>query len=98
VIDSGFRNAAVKYSLESPTASLDNVFFPSLAVCNMNLLRASFVEAMLSDEAVGSLGVEFRDLKNLIFSVFIYGGHYQPTDRDAEIIERELKKMKLGSV
>ena len=82
-----FQNSSVKYSLESPTVSLDEVFFPSLTVCNMNLLRRSFVEAVLQDEEVKKLGVEYQELKKIIFSVFIFGGDYQASERDTEIID-----------
>jgi hypothetical protein len=34
-----FRDATVAYNLESPTVPLDEVFFPSMVVCNMNTLR-----------------------------------------------------------
>jgi hypothetical protein len=33
------------------------------------------------------LKVSYTELKNIIFSVFILGGDYQPTDRDNEIID-----------
>ncbi len=44
---------------------------------------------MLNDEAIQNLNVSFTELKNIIFSVFILGGDYQPTDRDNEIIDSE---------
>ncbi len=56
----------------------------------MNTLRRSFIDAMLNDEAIQNLNVSFTELKNIIFSVFILGGDYQPTDRDNEIIDSEL--------
>ena len=86
-IYSEFRNATVKYNLESPTVSLDEVYFPSMTVCNMNILRRSFIEAILKDEAISKLGVEFGELKKLIYSVFIFGGDYTPSDRDNKVIE-----------
>ena len=79
------------YNLESPTVPLDEVFFPSMVVCNMNTLRRSFIEAILSDEAIKGLGVTFNELKNIIFSVFILGGDYLPTDRDNQIIDSEFR-------
>jgi len=60
-----------------------------MVVCNMNTLRRSFIEAILNDKAIQDLGVTFNELKNLIFSVFILGGDYQPTDRDNEVIDSE---------
>lgn len=84
---SEFRDATVAYNLESPTVPLDEVFFPSMVVCNMNTLRRSFIEAILSDEGIQALGVSYNELKNIIFSVFILGGDYIPTKRDTEIID-----------
>ena len=85
-----FNNATVKYSLVSKTVSLDEVYFPSMAICNMNSLRKSFVEAILEDVGIKALEVHFDELKHIIFSVFIFGGDYQPTDRDNQIIESKL--------
>ena len=85
--DLEFRDATVAYNLESPTVPLDEVFFPSMVVCNMNTLRRSFIEAILSDDSMKSLGTSFNELKNIIFSVFILGGDYTPSKRDLEIID-----------
>jgi predicted DNA-binding ArsR family transcriptional regulator len=38
-----------------------------------------------------NLGVSYTDLKNIIFSVFIQGGDYEPTERDTEIIDSKSK-------
>jgi hypothetical protein len=80
--------------LESPTVSLDEVYFPSMTVCNMNILRRSFIEAILDDEGVSKLGIEYGELKKLIYAVFIFGGDYTPSERDNEIIESNQKKKK----
>ena len=81
-----FREATVAYNLESPTVPLDEVFFPSMVICNMNTLRRSFIGAILEDKGIQQLGVTYTELKNIIFSVFILGGDYQPTERDTNII------------
>ncbi len=86
-----FQNTTVKYNLESTTVSLDEVYFPSMTVCNMNILRRSFIGAILKDEDVSKLGVEFGELKKLIYSVFIFGGDYTPSDRDNEIIQSNIE-------
>ncbi len=86
-----FQNTTVKYNLESTTVSLDEVYFPSMTVCNMNILRRSFIGAILEDEGISKLGVEFGELKKLIYSVFIFGGDYTPSDRDNEIIQSNIK-------
>ena len=84
-----FRDATVAYNLESPTVPLDEVFFPSMVICNMNTLRRSFIEAILKDDGIKKLGVTYSELKNIIFSVFIQGGDYEPTQRDTDIIDSE---------
>ena len=88
-----FRDATVAYNLESPTVPLDEVFFPSMVICNMNTLRRSFMDAILSDEGIKQLGVSYSELKNIIFSVFILGGDYQPTERDNKIIDSKCSNM-----
>ncbi len=45
-----FKEATVAYNLESRTISLDDVFFPSTVICNMNTLRRSFMDAIMDDE------------------------------------------------
>jgi len=85
-----FRHASVKYSLESPTVSLAEVYFPSLAICNMNILRRSFIEAILEDAGLKELNVGYEELKHIVFLVFIFGGDYQPTDRDNKIIDSKI--------
>jgi len=57
----------------------------------MNILRRSFIGAILKDKDVSKLGVEFGELKKLIYSVFIFGGDYTPSDRDNEIIQSNIK-------
>lgn len=47
-----FRDATVAYNLESPTVPLDEVFFPSMVVCNMNTLRRSFITSILEDSSI----------------------------------------------
>jgi len=39
--------ATVSFELKSATESLDGVYFPSMVVCNINALRASFILELL---------------------------------------------------
>ena len=79
--------STIAYNLESYTVPLDEVFFPSMVICNMNTLRRSFIEAIMNDDGIKKLEVSYSELKNIIFSVFILGGDYEPTERDTEIID-----------
>ena len=47
-----FYNSTVAFNLESPTASLDLVYFPSVTLCNMNLLSQSFIHHVGKDETL----------------------------------------------
>ncbi len=47
-----FVESSVSYDLATPTQPLDDVFFPSLVLCNMNQLRSSFVHALVEDPAL----------------------------------------------
>jgi hypothetical protein len=42
-----FIEASVSFNLQSPTNTLDDVYFPSVALCNMNLLRKSFIKELI---------------------------------------------------
>ena len=44
-----FIDADVSFGLDSPTVSLDEVYFPSLVICNANTLRRSFIYSLLKD-------------------------------------------------
>ena len=50
-----FFEAKVSYQMESPTVSLENVFFPSVALCNMNVLRKTFVLSLIKDPSLESI-------------------------------------------
>ena len=58
-----------------------------MAICNMNILRRSFVEAILHDDDVMQHNVTFEELKSLISSAFIFGEDYHPSERDTAIID-----------
>ncbi len=47
-----FVESTVSYDLATPTHPLDDVFFPSLVICNMNQLRSSFIWALVKDPAL----------------------------------------------
>jgi hypothetical protein len=59
----------VRYSLESATVPLDEVFFPSMVVCNMNTLRSSFVYSMIEDATMKAINVTFSELHKIIHLV-----------------------------
>lgn len=44
-----FLDATVSFNLVSATASLRDVFFPSVVVCNMNTLSKSFIKTIQED-------------------------------------------------
>jgi len=62
----------VSYNLESPTVALDDVFFPSVVICNMNVLRKSFIQALMDDPILSNL-TTFDELLLLINSYYIKG-------------------------
>ncbi len=64
-----FADSSVSYDLATPTQPLDDVFFPSLVVCNMNQLRSSFVWAILKDPAMSNL--TFMRVHQLLEKTFV---------------------------
>lgn len=65
-------SSTVSYNLESPTVALDDVFFPSVVVCNMNALRKSFIQTLIEDPAIKNL-TTFDELLLLVNSYYIRG-------------------------
>ena len=99
-----YRDASVAYNLDSASISLDEVFFPSVTVCNMNTLRRSFIHSIIQDEKLKLLNVSFYELKKIVQLLFIEGKDYQLSDREREIVESnffmvigQLSKYKLGA-
>ena len=78
--------------MESATVPLDEVYFPSATVCNMNTLRASFIHSLVEDETLRAIDTSFEELHKIIHLIFIAGEDYQLTEREKEIIESKRKK------
>ena len=64
-----FIDASVSFELESPTVPLSEVFFPSLTICNMNLLRRSFVDALIKDEDLKDYS--YTEIHKLLDEIFV---------------------------
>ncbi len=87
-----YMQASVSFNLETPTLSLDEIFFPSAVVCNMNRLRKSFLKELQLDTSVnggGDVNVTFDVLHDLVESVYIRGLERNKTAEE----ERLLKKV-----
>ncbi len=80
-----FTDTTVAYNLESPTVPLDDVFFPSVAFCNMNSLRKSLIHTLMKDPVV-SQKTTFVELRNLIDAVYITGGKKSITEKETDLI------------
>ena len=75
-----FAASSVSYDLQTPTQPLDDVFFPSIVICNMNQLRSSFIYALINDpdlenttylEVHQLLEKAFVKVWSILFRVFI---------------------------
>ena len=82
-----FLDAKVVYNIDSPTVGLDEVYFPSVAICNMNNLRRSFIKSLETDQIIQSKISKEIDLEDLIDDVFLSGKKYQLSETEEEIIE-----------
>ena len=74
------------YNIKSPTVNLDHVFFPSVVVCNMNIMRRSFIISLLNDTKIRQK-VDFAQLHSLIKDVFLSGEKTELSDDEQEIID-----------
>ena len=89
IIFSDFFESTVVYNIDSPTVSLDHVFFPSIVICNMNNLRRSFIYSLMEDESIQNI-TKIDDLKILIDNVFLSGGKSDLLKEEEKLIERKL--------
>ena len=77
------------YNIKSPTVNLDRVYFPSVVVCNMNVMRRSFITSLLNETKI-SQKVDFAQLHDLIEDVFLSGGKTQLSDNEQEVIDSNI--------
>ncbi len=87
-----FSEATVAYNLESPTVPLDDVFFPSVAFCNMNNLRKSMIHSLMKDPVV-SRKTDFVELRNLIDSYYVSGGKDILSYEEQDLIDSKENKL-----
>ena len=85
-IISEFLEATVSYGLESPTVSLEDVFFPSVVLCNMNILRQSFIMALMKDPTLKTR-TSYKELYSLVDEHFIQGIKENLTEKE-ELIKK----------
>ena len=78
-----FIDSTVVYNIKSPTVDLSNVFFPSLVVCNLNILRRSFIISLLNETKIDQ-NIDFVQLHSLINNFFLSGGN---SVNDQDIID-----------
>ncbi len=64
-----FADSSVSYDLATPTHPLEDVFFPSLVMCNFNRLRSSFVWALVNDGSLGN--ASYLEIRQLVERTFI---------------------------
>lgn len=67
--------------------SLEDVFFPSVVICNMNLLRKSFILSLLKDPTLGNL-TNYGELHLLINSYYIRGDKFELTAKEELLTQK----------
>lgn len=67
--------------------SLEEVFFPSMVICNMNTLRRSFIYTIIEDPKLKAMNVTFTELHKIVHLVFIAGEDLVLTEREKAIVE-----------
>ncbi len=82
---SDFVRSAVSYDLDTPTHPLDDVFFPSMVLCNFNRLRSSLVWALLNDEDVSN--TSYHELHQLIEKNFVKGQDVELGDHEKALLK-----------
>ena len=69
---SEFNETTISYQLESPTVPLNDVYFPSVVLCNMNILRKSFIHSLMNDPFLKNI-TNYEELFHLVDEHFIQG-------------------------
>ncbi len=64
-----FAESSVSYDLATPTQPLDDVFFPSVVVCNMNQLRSSMIYALINDPDMAN--ATYLEIHQLLEKTFV---------------------------
>ena len=64
---------------------LDDVFFPSVALCNMNILRKSFIFALMTDPLLKTM-TNYKELFHLVDEHFIRGIKADLTKKEEVLI------------
>jgi hypothetical protein len=73
--------------LDSATVSLDEVYFPSMVLCNMNTLRRSFIYSLIDDPKLKELNTTFPELQKIVHLIFIAGEDYVLNEREELLLE-----------
>ena len=85
---SEFNETTISYQLESPTVPLNDVYFPSVALCNMNILRKSFITSLMTDPFLMNI-TNYDELFHLVDEHFIRGIKADLTTNEEIIKEGE---------
>ncbi len=83
-----FAASTVTYDLVTQTHPLSDVIFPSLAICNMNQLRSSFIWSLIKDPSLND--IPYMHVHQLLEKTFI-----RVSSAGAGLILVETKKLKL---
>ncbi len=83
-----FFSSSVAYNLESPTVPLDEVYFPSVTICNMNALRKSFIQSLMMDPKINQ-SISYSELWKLVDQVFIEGGKEELDYHERQVVKCE---------
>ena len=60
----------------------------------MNTLRRSFISSLIQDESLKAIDVTFSELQKIVHLIFIAGEDYQLSDREKDIVESKINKVK----
>jgi hypothetical protein len=75
--------------LESPTVPLDDVFFPSVVVCNMNSARKSFIHSLMTDPILAEL-TSLQELTTLFNEVYVVGSKTTLSTKEQTIVDSNI--------
>ena len=67
-----FQKATIVFDIESMSIPMEELYFPSVVLCNKNTLKQSFIKSLLSNENLREL-TNVDELTNLLIEAYISG-------------------------
>ena len=80
-----FYKATVVFEIESMSIPMEELYFPSVVVCNKNTLKQSFLRSLMSNDKLGQL-TNFDEFTELLIGAYISGSKTHFDTKEQQIL------------